>query len=601
MQYTAIMNKILTALTLMLAAGLAGCSKDDGTNVPITGISIAETKTVQIGQTVQLTVTVMPENATEKPDFAWSSSDSGVATVDESGNVTAHSTGNAVITVRLRSNEAVQATCTVTGSEETAEYDPDEVVEFEDSKFQALTLYYDKNNDGKLQAWEAALVTELELSGQSIKSLRGIEYFTELESLNCTSNLLTSLDVTNNRKLRALWCKSNRIVSLDVTPLRDLQILNCESNRLTSLDVSQNTELVHLLCGMNNGATTDDDGITIIDVSNNPKLETLSIYYLNISELDVTNNPSLKKLDFGMCCHTRWGDLTPIEHIDLSRNPELEELNCASSNYPGFGLDELDVSNNPKLKRLTTYGNPKLGSLDLSRNPELKTLNCCHNSLSALDVTKCPKIDTLYCAYNEIGTLDLTQSAELVWINCQNNRIDKLDVSNTKIGYLMAPDNRIASVNMGDKTFDTPSPSGSGYEDAGLPYLYINLNNNQLTDIDLSKQKYLYWLEISGNRLTSLDLTGCSKVGGVLCGDNSLTSLVLDGCTRLWELRFANNGLSGELDLSPFSLTRIASEGNRLETIYVPQDFDPDATYFMGGVGTLPCYTKDAETDWVKK
>ena len=127
------------------------------------------------------------------------------------------------------------------------------------------------------------------------------------------------------------------------------------------------------------------------------------------------------------------------------------------------------------------------------------------------------------------------------------------------------------------------------------------MNNNQLTDIDLSKQKYLYWLEISGNRLTSLDLTGCSKVGGVLCGDNSLTSLVLDGCTRLWELRFANNGLSGELDLSPFSLTRIASEGNRLETIYVPQDFDPDATYFMGGVGTLPCYTKDAETDWVKK
>lgn len=61
-----------------------------------------------------------------------------------------------------------------------------------------------------------------------------------------------------------------------------------------------------------------------------------------------------------------------------------------------------------------------------------------------------------------------------------------------------------------------------------------------------------------------------------------MTSLVLDGCTRLWELRFANNGLSGELDLSPFSLTRIASEGNRLETIYVPQDFDPDATYFMG-------------------
>ena len=509
MQYTAIMNKILTALTLMLAAGLAGCSKDDGANVPITGISIAETKTVQIGQTVQLTVTVTPDNATEKPDFAWSSSDSGVATVDESGNVTAHSTGNAVITVRLRSNEAVQATCTVTGSEETAEYDPDEVVEFEDSKFQALTLYYDKNNDGKLQAWEAALVTELELSGQSIKSLRGIEYFTGLESLNCISNQLTSLDVTNN--------------------------------------------------------------------------------------------PNLKKLDFGMCCHTRWGDLTPIEHIDLSRNPELEELNCASSNYPGFGLDELDVSNNPKLKWLTTYGNPKLGSLDLSRNPELKVLNCCHNSLSALDVTKCPKIDTLYCAYNEIGTLDLTQSAELVWINCQNNQIDALDVSNTKISYLMAPSNQIASIDMGDKTFDTPSDPTTGYDDAGLPYLYINLNSNRIESIDLSKQKYLYWLEISGNRLTSLDLTGCSKVGGVLCNNNALTSLVLEGCTRMWELHFVNNALSGELDLSALSLRRISAQGNQLETIYVPQGFDPDEKYYLGGTGSLPCYTKDAETNWVEK
>ena len=113
--------------------------------------------------------------------------------------------------------------------------------------------------------------------------------------------------MTNNRKLRALWCKSNQIVSLDVTPLRDLQILNCESNRLTSLDVSQNTELVHLLCGMNNGAMTDDDGITKIDVSNNPKLETLSVYYLNLSELDVTNNPSLRETSISACAAIRAG------------------------------------------------------------------------------------------------------------------------------------------------------------------------------------------------------------------------------------------------------------------------------------------------------
>ena len=595
------MNRILTVMALVLAASLAGCQKDDGANVPITGISIAETKTVQIGQTVQLTVTVTPDNATEKPDFAWSSSDAEVATVDGSGNVTAHGAGDAVITVRLRSNEAVQATCTVTGSEDATEYDPDEVVEFEDSKFHALALYYDKNNDGKLQAWEAALVAELNISGNMIRSLKGIEYFTGLERLDCARNALSSLDVSRNTKLKELRCESNQITALDVSMLKSLQVLNCRGNRLSSIDVSQNAELTYLKCCLNNGSMIEGNGITTVDVSNNPKLEVLGVNYLNISELDVTNNPKLKWLDFGYCCHTRWGDLTPIEHIDLSRNPELEYLNCVSSNYPGFGLDELDVSNNPKLKWLTTYGNPKLGSLDLSRNPELKVLNCCHNSLSALDVTKCPKIDTLYCAYNEIGTLDLTQSAELVWINCQNNQIDALDVSNTKISYLMAPSNRIASIDMGDKTFDTPSDPTTGYDDAGLPYLYINLNSNRIESIDLSKQKYLYWLEISGNRLTSLDLTGCSKVGGVLCNNNALTSLVLEGCTRMWELHFVNNALSGELDLSALSLRRISAQGNQLETIYVPQGFDPDEKYYLGGTGSLPCYTKDAETNWVEK
>lgn len=57
-------------------------SSGDDTNVPVASISLDKTSaTIGIDETVQLTATVLPENASNK-NVTWSSSDSGVATVD---------------------------------------------------------------------------------------------------------------------------------------------------------------------------------------------------------------------------------------------------------------------------------------------------------------------------------------------------------------------------------------------------------------------------------------------------------------------------------------------------------------------------------------
>lgn len=68
--------------------------------VAVTGVTVSPTSaTTNPGKTVQLTPTVAPSNATNK-NVTWSSSNTSVATVNASGNVSAVAVGTATITVR---------------------------------------------------------------------------------------------------------------------------------------------------------------------------------------------------------------------------------------------------------------------------------------------------------------------------------------------------------------------------------------------------------------------------------------------------------------------------------------------------------------------
>jgi uncharacterized protein YjdB len=67
--------------------------------IPVTSVSIPQgDQELEVGQTVELTAAIEPENATNKK-VTWSSSDEEVATVDETGLVTAVTEGTVQITV----------------------------------------------------------------------------------------------------------------------------------------------------------------------------------------------------------------------------------------------------------------------------------------------------------------------------------------------------------------------------------------------------------------------------------------------------------------------------------------------------------------------
>lgn len=81
---------------------------------PVTSITLSQTTaTINVNNTVSLTATVAPANATNKA-VTWSSNSTGIATVSESGVVTGKAPGTATITATAADGSGVTATCTVT-------------------------------------------------------------------------------------------------------------------------------------------------------------------------------------------------------------------------------------------------------------------------------------------------------------------------------------------------------------------------------------------------------------------------------------------------------------------------------------------------------
>jgi LPXTG-motif cell wall-anchored protein len=110
--------------------------------VTIENISLDQTEVaLEEGETVQLNVTVQPENATEQ-DLVWTSSNEQVAKVDENGLVTAVAAGNAIITVSTKDGQH-QATTEITVTAVKEEIPEDE----NDKELEEPVKDEDKNNN----------------------------------------------------------------------------------------------------------------------------------------------------------------------------------------------------------------------------------------------------------------------------------------------------------------------------------------------------------------------------------------------------------------------------------------------------------------------
>lgn len=113
-------KKVGTAtITAETSNGLKATAEVIVKEIAVTKVTLSETTaTMTIGGELELTATIEPKNATDQR-LTWSSSDTGVATVDSNGKVTAKAAGTATITATAASG--ITAACEITVSDEVIE------------------------------------------------------------------------------------------------------------------------------------------------------------------------------------------------------------------------------------------------------------------------------------------------------------------------------------------------------------------------------------------------------------------------------------------------------------------------------------------------
>ena len=253
---------------------------------------------------------------------------------------------------------------------------------------------------------EMASVTELNIAEKGLTDLSALKYFTGLQTLDCSRNLLTTLDVSGLTNLTSLVCSDNQLTALDVSGLTNLTSLDCYRNELTKLDVSKLTGLTKLDCAYNQ--------LTTLDVSALTKLTSLDCYRNELTKLDVSNLTLLTELD---CAYNQ------LTALDVSKLTLLTDLDCSDNQ-----LTALDVSNLTHLTDLDCADN-QLTELDVSKLTHLTILDCAHNQLTALDVSNLTGLTDLDCSENQLTALDLNGLTALENLDCSENRMSSLDIS----------------------------------------------------------------------------------------------------------------------------------------------------------------------------
>ncbi|EAC3173292.1 class 1 internalin InlJ [Listeria monocytogenes] len=331
---------------------------------------------------------------------------------------------------------------------------------------------------------QLATLTSLDCHYSSIADMTGIEKLTGLTKLICTSNNITTLDLSKNTNLTYLECKSNKLTSLDVTPLTKLTYLNCDTNKLTNLDVSQNPLLTYLNCARNT--------LTEIDVSHNTQLTELDCYSnRKITKLDVTPLTQLTTLD---CSFNK------ISELDVSQNKLLNRLSCDTNN-----LTKLDLNQNIQLTFLDCSSN-KLTEIDVTPLTQLTYFDCGVNDLTELDVSTLSKLTTLQCIQNDLLEIDLTHNTQLTDFKAEGCRkIKELDVThNTQLYSLDC--------------------QGAG-----------------ITELDLSQNPKLIYLYLSNTELTELDVSHNTKLKNLFCVNTHIQDF-----SSVGKIPALNNNLDAE-------------------------------------------------------
>ncbi len=353
-----------------------------------------------------------------------------------------------------------------------------QIVNIPDSNFKAYLVGnsdINTNGDDEIQVSEAAAFSgSIYGKNEDISDLTGIEAFTALTYLDCSSNQLTSLDLSKNTKLLYLNCSRNQLTSLDISNNKRLMIFDCSYNKLTSLSASGDIFVRRFFCHHNQ--------LTSLDLSNSKGLMFLDCSYNKLTSLVFFKSVFLRHLD---CSDNK------LTNIELYGSTNLLHLSCS---------------------------NNQLTSLNLSKNTSLTSLECSKNWLRSINIAngnnenfryfidtippfnaqnnpnlKCIQIDDGFTP-SENWKKDETTSWSNDIFYCEPNATDDL-YSTESINIYPNPTTDIVTIKLNDEVKDK---SLQILDLSGKIVLRKNISGNS-TEIDVSVlEKGVYLIKVGG-------------------------------------------------------------------------------------------------------
>ncbi|MBQ6481302.1 MAG: SH3 domain-containing protein [Anaerolineaceae bacterium] len=409
---------------------------------------------------------------------------------------------------------------------------PIDSVHFPDANFRAVLLEdYDFDHDGILNDEE--LENDFgSFSGKSISNLKGIEYFTAMNWLDCSDNLLTELDLSRGPDVSELDCSSNRLSALDISNCH-ISRLNCSDNDLASLNIC--SDLLELFCY--------DNPLTTLDLSSNQsmvKLVTIQdkkhfsddgyVYYLfwepyTLYSHTVAFDSDVTLVAGGTTIPPEAEPVLPTDNyvqISAAYFPDAEFRSMISDSFDKDGNGWLSKKEINDVTQITWIDDSMAQSLSgIEYFTELRILGCTGNLRGTVDLSQNTKLVDISVGGPDMTSLIVSGCTELRELYCSNSGLSSLDLTtNIKLERLICSDTSISSLNLVNNT--------------GLEELYCN--HTLISTINLTVNHALKVLSVDNTNLSNLDLSENPLLERLYCYHTNLISLDISNCPILKEI-----------------------------------------------------------------
>lgn len=285
-----------------------------------------------------------------------------------------------------------------------------QIVNIPDNNFKAklIALGVDTSSDGQIQNSEAIAISTLDVSNSSITDMTGISSFTNLNTLICSYNQISSIDCSSLASLATFHCRNNLLSTLNLNGLINLTFIDCSFNSLNNI----------ILVGLNIGVMNCSNNLlTSIDLTNS-SISQFDCSYNNISNFIFSNSVfSQFVCSFNSLATLNLTGATISFELDCKNN-QISNINFAGNNFSiilcsNNLLTSIDVSifSNLTLLRcndnllISIYAkNGKNEFIGFNNNPNLILICCDESQIANIQSNANPSVVVVsYCTFTPGG------------------------------------------------------------------------------------------------------------------------------------------------------------------------------------------------------